>query len=128
MTSSEEKSNESSVTDHLIELIKNMSEDDQLALLRELEERQAKQKRKRSRRSYTMEVNYITQGNVYQDIIQDISPTGVFIKTKESFSLGQEISMSIPSPDHQKYITVTGKIARITPQGIGVEFKRKLGR
>ena len=128
MATHDGQSDESMLTDQIIKLVKNMSLDDRRSLLRELKERQGKEKRSDLRRSYPMDVNYVSEGNVYQDFIQDISPGGVFIETEEPFTIGQEISMAIPSSNHQKYIKIKGKVVRITPQGIGVEFQKKFTR
>ncbi len=46
---------------------------------------------------------------------------GIFIKTEERFSEGQDISMTIESPNFE-YEKRTGKIVRATPEGIGVKF------
>jgi len=70
-----------------------------------------------------MVVDYATEGRAYKDYIQDISAGGVFIETRMPFSVGQEVSLSFPLPDHEKYIRITGEVVRTSPQGIGVKFK-----
>ena len=39
------------------------------------------------------------------------------------FRAGQDVSLSFPLPDYQKYIAIDGEVARVTPEGIGVKFK-----
>ena len=39
------------------------------------------------------------------------------------FRAGQEVSLTFPLPDYQKYIKIIGEVARVTPEGIGVKFK-----
>jgi len=39
------------------------------------------------------------------------------------FSVGQEVSLSFPLPNYQKYIRIAGEVVRTSPQGIGVKFK-----
>ena len=53
--------NESSVTARLLELIKKMCEGEQLALLKELEERLFKGRRKHERKPFFMVVDYSTE-------------------------------------------------------------------
>ena len=39
------------------------------------------------------------------------------------FRAGQEVSLTFPLPDYQKYIKIIGEVVRVTPHGIGVKFK-----
>ena len=78
-----------------------------------------KNKRERVRLSISRGVDFVVKGRVYSGSVDNTSGNGVFIKTKGSFSEGQNISMTLESPSEQR----TGKINRITPNGIGVEFR-----
>jgi Tfp pilus assembly protein PilZ len=100
-----------------------MSEDEQLALLKELERRLLKWTRKRKREPFFMVVNYSVEDRLYTSHILDISAGGVFIETRIPFTAGQEVSLTFPLPDYQKHIKIIGKIVRVTQQGIGVKFK-----
>jgi len=122
MTTLEIQSNESRITARLIELIRNMPEDEQRTLLKDLEEKPSGG-RKHLRKPFLMAVDYFTQGHVYKDFIQDISSGGVFIETHMPFTVGQEVSLTFPLPNYQKHVKVLGEIVRITPQGVGVKFK-----
>jgi Tfp pilus assembly protein PilZ len=62
-------------------------------------------------------------GQDYRDLIQDISGSGVFIKTVHKFSIGQSILMTLMSPTSQKPFKIIGKIIRIHTDGFGVKFK-----
>jgi len=123
MTTFETQLNKSKITTRLIELIKNMSEEEQRALLKELEERLFEGKRKHERKPFLMAVDYSTQDHVYKDFIQNISAGGVFIQTNMPFSVGQEVSLTFPLPNYQKHIKIIGEVIRTTPQGVGVKFK-----
>jgi uncharacterized protein (TIGR02266 family) len=123
MTTFEIQSNESRITARLIELIKNMPEDEQRALLKDLEEKPFEGRRKHARKSFLMAVDYSTQDHVYKDFIQDISTGGVFIQTHMPFSVGQEVSLTFPLPNYQKHIKIVGEVVRSNPQGVGVKFK-----
>jgi Tfp pilus assembly protein PilZ len=39
------------------------------------------------------------------------------------FRAGQDVSLTFPLPDYQKYIKINGEVVRVTPRGIGVKFK-----
>ena len=123
MTAFGKQSNESSATARLFELIENMSEDEQLALLKKLKERPSKEKRKHERKPFFIVVDYSTEERVYKDWIKNISAGGVFIETHMPFSVGQDVSLTFPLPNYQKYIKIIGEVVRIDLQGIGVRFK-----
>ncbi len=123
MTAFGKQLNEWSVTARLYELIENMSEDEQLTLLKESEERLSNGKRKHKRKPFFMVVDYSAEDRLYKDYIQNISAGGVLIETRMPFSVGQEVSLCLPLPNYQKYIKITGEVVRISPQGIGVKFK-----
>ena len=55
--------------------------------------------------------------------IQDISGSGIFIKTNKQLSIGQEIAMTFKFPKAPKPVMVTGQVVRTTRSGAAVEFK-----
>ena len=108
---------------YLFRLLNDMSDEEMRQLLKELEERQNKKQRKYSRKGLLTLIDYNVGDRSYKDFIQDISGSGVFIKTSQTFSVGQTISMTFMSPDNQKPFRINGEIIRIHEDGIGVKFK-----
>ena len=53
----------------------------------------------------------------------DISSTGAFIRAGGDFSVGQEVAMTITFPITGESHMVTGEIVRVSPRGLGVNFK-----
>jgi Tfp pilus assembly protein PilZ len=80
-----------------------------------------KDRREYVRLSISRSVNFLVKGRPYQGLIENTSDSGAFIKTDGRFSEGQDISMTIESPKFGSE-KKTGKIVRVTPEGIGVEF------
>ncbi|MEE9518504.1 MAG: PilZ domain-containing protein [Candidatus Adiutricales bacterium] len=78
----------------------------------------AQDRREFVRRPVDIPIELSIQGRFYDGLIKNMRNGGVFIKTKGRYSEGQDISMTIESPSEKR----TGKIARVTPEGIGVEF------
>ena len=68
-------------------------------------------------------VNCKTADSEFNASIQDISGSGVFIKTLKPLSNGQEIAMTFKFPNSKKPILVTGEVVRTTRSGAAVEFK-----
>ena len=100
-----------------------MSDEEMWQLLEELEERQNKKQRKYSRKGFLTTIEYNVDNRYYRDFIQDISGSGIFIKTSQTFSVGQTILMTFMTPDNQKPFRIKGEIIRIHKDGIGVKFK-----
>lgn len=114
--------NDSSCIDRLITVISAMSEDEQNALLEELLERQSQKKRKHPRKDCLLVVNYSNRGRAFQNFIQDISLEGLFIETREPFSVGDELAMTITYTNEQRPFKISGTITRVVPGGIGIKF------
>ena len=107
----------------LFEIIDRMSESEMRQLLNELEERQNMERRLCRRKDFSTMVDYNVADRYYREFIQNISERGVFIKTTETFSKGQEILMTFMSQDYQKPFKIKGEIVRVHPDGVGVKFK-----
>jgi len=108
---------------HLFKLVVCIPEDEQAILVKQLEEMIQKiGDRKYARKSCLINVDYAVGGRAFSNYIQDISTTGVFIETSESFPVGQEMLMTFSFPDREDALKIDGEITRITPEGIGVKF------
>lgn len=123
MTDSIIQSNTSPVTTRLIELINNISETQRRALLGMLEDWQNTKRRDHPRKPCLMAVDYAAEDRVFKDFIHNISSGGVFVETNESFSVGQDITMTFSLPHYEEPVKITGEIVWSAPHGIGVKFK-----
>ena len=110
------------VTDQLIARIKRMTMENQAVLLKELDKGQDRKLRQHDRKTFFMIVDYIVEGRYFRDFIQDMSDTGVFIKTSQDVPLGRKILMTFMSPDNQQPFKINGEAVRVTSEGIGVKF------
>jgi len=128
MSASDEKVPQSSVTNRLFELIEKMSDEEQRNLLNTLEEGQSEDKRRYERKAYFTPIDYITEDRINSGLIQDISIGGLLLEPAEigeSFSIGQELLLTIPHPNKEKATKIRGEVVRIEPRRIGVKFKRE---
>ena len=64
-----------------------------------------------------------TSDSNFEAPIQDVSSSGVFIKTSRPLLAGQEIALTFMFPKSQKPIMATGEIVRVSYRGVGVKFK-----
>ena len=116
--------NESRYVDRLFEIISDMSEEKQKELLDDLESGEVKKIRKHPRKECLITVNYATKDRAYQNFIQDISTEGAFIETRESFTVGDKILLTISYSNEQRPFKIEGEVARIDPKGVGIKFKK----
>ena len=130
MTDFDQELSKDSITSRLIKLIMDMSIDQQMALLMQLEGSQLNSdtlgERDTSRKPYTSTIHFTSKDRSHTGISQDISSGGMFIKTDESFTVGQILTLAIPFPKQPKQIKIPAEIVRTTPEGIGVEFMKKV--
>jgi hypothetical protein len=68
-------------------------------------------------------VDYMVDGNYYRDFAEDISASGVFIRTKNVFKEGQNTLITFMTPGMERPLKIKGEIARILAHGIGIKFK-----
>ena len=82
---------------------------------------------KRAKRQYERKnlfemLDYTVNGQYYTDFTEDMSENGIFIRTKQRFSVGQDISIQFASSDQERPFSIKGTIARVLPEGVGVKF------
>jgi hypothetical protein len=112
------------VTHRLFQLIASMSDDERRTLLKFLENGLLKGKCRRGfyRKPLRLPVTYAFGEHTYHNFIKNISLGGVFIFTRGSFEAGHRIILSFEGKDKTRPVKLMGKVARSTPEGIGVEF------
>ena len=107
----------------LFQIILNLPEEKQLALLQHAEELLVKERRAFVRKSCSIPVSYATYDRVYSNIIKNISQKGVFIETQRPLFVGEELILSFSMSGFGKPLKVKGEIVQVSRSGIGVEFK-----
>ncbi len=119
------KPNISVITTRLVDLILKMSAKERQTLLNELEEKYKKGNREFSRKDYKKEVDFVLNERMFRGLIQNLSASGMFIETGDSFSEGQRITLTFQLPEPGEHIKVSGKIVRLIPDiGFGVKFNK----
>lgn len=103
-------------------MILKMAPSEIMDILKIVEEKEHEKKRRSPRVSYFMAVDYLIDNRVYNGFINNISSEGVFIETKENFSVDTEITLTFALPNSQGHIRVSGKIVRKEKTGIGIAF------
>ena len=124
MSETEDKfEDETRITARLIDLICEMTIDQQLDLLRELDTKEYRGGRSDYRRSRKIAVDYEIDNCIHRDFIQDISTAGVFIETHSPPSVGELITLSFSVTKGKQPINITGRIVRSNDRGFAVDFR-----
>ena len=116
---------QTAVFDELLSKIKTLSPGQQTELMALIDDRWGEKSRKDERQDFFMTVDYVVDDRYYRDFIQDMSDSGVFIRTRQIFEPGQDILMTFMSPDLKIPFKIPGEIMRTRDTGIGVRFKKE---
>lgn len=83
----------------------------------------SKERRKSTRKPCYRAIAYATRGFSSIEYIKDISAWGLFIRTQKNISVGEDITMTVPTPGNDSTIKIIGEVVRRNSKGIGVKFK-----
>ncbi len=109
----------------LFVLINQLDKDALLHRLRPFQHSDFRWIREYPRLSCYLMVDFATGGKAYRSCIRDISASGVFIETTDSFESGQELSLCFTLSESNEMLPfkISGKVARIYSDGIGVQYE-----
>ena len=106
----------------LFELILNLNEAHQEALLKKGRELLSKEQRA-PRKSCRIPVRYSTFDRMYSDQIKNISKSGVFIETQRPIFVGEEILIELKIEGVNKPLKIKGNVVHASQSGVGIRFK-----
>jgi Tfp pilus assembly protein PilZ len=138
-----------SVTERLLSLIGEMSDQEKEDLVKKLEARPKKkrswygrktsrgkeglgkefetslkkERRLHSRKTAFAFVEIAYENRILREVVKDISEGGVYIETRSNFSLNEEVTMTYSFPGSKEYLKISGYIVRVEDTGIAVQFK-----
>lgn len=122
----ENSTNDLNITERIINLVHNLSDEKRKLLLELLSEWQQKENRNDPRIPCFLPVNYSTPKRAYHDFIQDLSKGGLFIETRESLHDGDPVSLTFSNENSNTHFKMQGKIVRVEPNGVAIRFKTRL--
>ncbi len=85
-----------------------------------------RERRKFSRVFFRIETLINYNGSIIKGTVDNISLSGMFIKIDEKISQGETINftISLAGVSSNLILKLCGKVVRITPEGVGVLFKK----
>jgi Tfp pilus assembly protein PilZ len=81
--------------------------------------------RKNLRKPYSKSVIFAVENQILEGTSENISLSGIFIKTKDKFRIGQTIILSLPSKT-KKRLKIKGEVVWSNHEGFGVKFLKDL--
>ena len=84
--------------------------------------------RRHPRKQLSESVYFKARNGHYKGLIQNISRNGLFIETRHRFDVGRSVQIVIPDNRFDYYLSVTARIVRTNPHGIGLEIVRVVKR
>ena len=106
-------------------LINPLDKDTLLQRLRPFQHPDFKWVREYPRLACYIMVDFASGDKAYRSCIRDISASGVFIESKDTFKVGQQIALCFTISDSEEMLPfkTKGKVTRIYPDGIGVQYE-----
>ena len=109
----------------LLDVILNMSEEQQETTLQQAEKLVRGDRRISDRKSCDLQVDFATTSRTHKGYIKNISTKGAFIKSQAPIIIGEAVLMVFKVNRDSKAVKLKGEIAHATRWGIGVEFTAK---
>jgi Tfp pilus assembly protein PilZ len=110
----------------LLKMCIDMSKEQRFIFMRHLQEMPSEKdkpdRRAHARKDCLINVNFKIRGQKFNSYILDISSSGAFIETSDSFSTGLKMLLDFSSPENRQPLSLIGEIVWAAPRGIGVKF------
>jgi hypothetical protein len=130
MESQHKDIDEIEVTSRLLNMILEMSLEQQLDLLKQLDATGYGGARRHVRtllkKPWEVFFNPEADKAPSADFIRDISRCGMFIETGRSFSVGEKVTVKFEVPSTHKIYIILGEVVRSLEKGLGIKFIRRI--
>ena len=88
-------------------------------------------KRQHVRIPVSLRVSYPSKGDLQRDLVTDLSPGGLFIRTSRPLSIGTEVDLEVTVAAQDPPINVRGKVVWLRERGdrdgMGIQFTGIMG-
>jgi uncharacterized protein (TIGR02266 family) len=87
--------------------------------------------RQHGRIPVSLAVSYLSKGDLARDIVNDLSPGGLFVRTSKPLDIGTDVDLEVILADETP-IHVRGRVVWLrteagTRQGMGIQFTGPIG-
>jgi len=90
------------------------------------------EKRKDARVPVSLKVTYLNRGELQRDLVTDLSPGGLFVRTSKPLAIGTDVDLEVYVTDEDLPLHVRGRVVWLravkTPhEGMGIQFTGVMG-
>ena len=90
------------------------------------------EKRQHPRLPVSLKVSYLSKGDLQRDLVTDLSPGGLYVRTSKPLPIGTEIDLEVIVEDGDSPIHVRGKVVWLRAhkgkeEGMCIQFTGVLG-
>ena len=80
--------------------------------------------RENTRKAISIPVKFDYENRTYEGTTENVSSTGISVKSKEPVMVGQQITVHVPVKKKGKIVRIQGKVSWSNREGFGVKFLR----
>jgi type IV pilus assembly protein PilZ len=88
-------------------------------------------KRQHDRIPVALKVSYPSRGDLQRDLVTDLSPGGLFIRTSRPLDIGTDVDLEVTVDAEDPPITVRGRVVWLrstgAKEGMGIQFTGVMG-
>jgi uncharacterized protein (TIGR02266 family) len=89
-------------------------------------------KREHARTPVTLQVSYLSKGDLQRDLAVNLSPGGLFVRTSKPLDIGTEVDLEVLIAQEETPIHVRGKFMWLRGEdaaqpGMGIQFTGVMG-
>jgi type IV pilus assembly protein PilZ len=89
-------------------------------------------KRQHPRLPVSLKVTYLSRGDLQKDLVTDLSPGGLFVRTSRPLPIGTEVDLEVVLAEADPAFTVRGKVVWLRgvkdkQEGMGIQFTGVMG-
>jgi uncharacterized protein (TIGR02266 family) len=84
-------------------------------------------KREHQRIPVSLQVSYLSKGDLQRDLVVNLSPGGLFVRTSKPLEIGTEVDLEVLIAQEETPIHVRGKVMWVGAEGMGIQFTGVMG-
>ena len=90
------------------------------------------ERRKGERVPVSLKVKYLSRGELQRDLVTDLSPGGLFVRTSKPLAIGTEVDLEVHVSEEDLPLHIRGKVVwlrspKSANEGMGIQFTGIMG-
>jgi uncharacterized protein (TIGR02266 family) len=89
-------------------------------------------KRQHARIPVSLQVSYLSKGDLQRDLVINLSPGGLFVRTSKPLEIGTDVDLEVLIAEEEAPLHIRGKVTWLrgqddTQPGMGIQFTGVMG-